>query len=72
MSSTISYRDSLPHFPTAGGGPYLRGWMNGELESTDVHRGRPCFYMLLRGSTGSTFAALREGKNEAMEAIAVE
>ena len=24
------------------GGPFLRGWMRGELETADVHRGRPC------------------------------
>jgi CubicO group peptidase (beta-lactamase class C family) len=37
----LSYRDSLPQFLNAGGGPYLRGWMQGELETADVQRGRP-------------------------------
>ena len=38
---SVSYRDSLPHFLNAGGGPFLRGWMRGELETGDVNRGRP-------------------------------
>ncbi len=30
-----------PQFLNAGGGPFLRGWMRGELETADVNRGRP-------------------------------
>jgi hypothetical protein len=37
----VSYRDNLPQFLNAGGGPFLRGWMRGELETADVNRGRP-------------------------------
>jgi len=37
----VSYQDSLPQFLNAGGGPFLRGWMRGELETADVNRGRP-------------------------------
>jgi CubicO group peptidase (beta-lactamase class C family) len=38
---SVSYRDSLPQFLNAGGGPFLRGWMRGELGTADVNRGRP-------------------------------
>jgi len=38
---SVSYQDTLPHFLSAGGGPFLRGWMRGELETADVNRGRP-------------------------------
>lgn len=38
---SVSYQDSLPWFLNAGGGPFLRGWMQGELEAADVSRGRP-------------------------------
>ena len=38
---SVSYQDSFPHFLNAGGGPFLRGWMRGELETADVNRGRP-------------------------------
>jgi CubicO group peptidase (beta-lactamase class C family) len=38
---SVSYQDSLPQFLNAGGGPFLRGWMRGELETADVNRGRP-------------------------------
>ena len=41
LLQNVSYRDSLPHFLNAGGGPFLRGWMGGELETADVNRGRP-------------------------------
>jgi CubicO group peptidase (beta-lactamase class C family) len=37
----VSYRDDFPEFMNAGGGPFLRGWMQGELETADVNRGRP-------------------------------
>jgi hypothetical protein len=37
----VSYQDSLPRFLNAGGGPFLRGWIQGELETADVSRGRP-------------------------------
>jgi len=36
----VSYQDNLPQFLNAGG-PFLRGWMRGELETADVNRGRP-------------------------------
>jgi hypothetical protein len=38
---SVSYQDNLPHFLNAGGGPFLRGWMRGALETGDVNRGRP-------------------------------
>ena len=38
---SVSYQDRLPQFLTAGGGPFLRGWMQGELETVDVNRGQP-------------------------------
>ena len=38
---SMSYRDGLSQFLNAGGGPFLRGWMQGELETADVNRGRP-------------------------------
>ena len=37
----VSYRDDAPEFLNAGGGPFLRGWMPGELGTEDVNRGRP-------------------------------
>jgi CubicO group peptidase (beta-lactamase class C family) len=37
----VSYQDSLPQFLNAGGGPFLRGWMEGELHTADVNRGQP-------------------------------
>ena len=37
----VSYRDNLPQFLNAGGGPFLRGWVQGELETADVNRGQP-------------------------------
>ena len=37
----VSYQDHLPQFLNAGGGPFLRGWMRGELETADVNRGQP-------------------------------
>jgi CubicO group peptidase (beta-lactamase class C family) len=41
LLQNVSYRDNLPQFLNAGGGPFLRGWMRGELETADVNRGRP-------------------------------
>jgi CubicO group peptidase (beta-lactamase class C family) len=41
LLQSVSYQDSLPQFLNAGGGPFLRGWMQGELETADVNRGRP-------------------------------
>jgi hypothetical protein len=41
LLQSVSYQDSLPQFLNAGGGPFLRGWMRGELETADVNRGRP-------------------------------
>ena len=38
---SVSYQDHLPQFLNAGGGPFLRGWMRGKLETADVNRGRP-------------------------------
>jgi hypothetical protein len=37
----VSYRDKFPQFLNAGGGPFLRGWIQGELETADVSWGRP-------------------------------
>jgi len=37
----VSYRDRRPQFQNAGGGPFLRGWMQGELDTADVNRGQP-------------------------------
>jgi CubicO group peptidase (beta-lactamase class C family) len=51
---SVSYQDSLPQFLNAGGGPFLRGWMQGELGTADVNRGRPYRLWLelkLRGDT---------------------
>ena len=42
LLQSVSYQDNLPQFLNAGGGPFLRGWMRGELETADVNRGRPC------------------------------
>lgn len=41
LLQSVSYQDSLPQFLNAGGGPFLRGWIRGELETADVNRGRP-------------------------------
>jgi CubicO group peptidase (beta-lactamase class C family) len=41
LLQSVSYQDILPQFLNAGGGPFLRGWMRGELETADVNRGRP-------------------------------
>jgi len=40
-SMAVAVQDNLPQFLNAGGGPFLRGWMRGELETADVNRGRP-------------------------------
>ena len=37
----VSYRDNPHRFKNAGGGFFLRGWIQGELETTDVKRGQP-------------------------------
>jgi CubicO group peptidase (beta-lactamase class C family) len=37
----VSYRDRIPQFLNAGGSPFLRGRMRGELETADVNRGQP-------------------------------
>jgi CubicO group peptidase (beta-lactamase class C family) len=37
----LSYRDNLPQFLNAGGGPFLRGRVRAKLETPDVNRGRP-------------------------------
>ena len=42
LLQSVSYQDSLPQFLNAGGGPFLRGWMQGEFETADVNRVRPC------------------------------
>jgi Beta-lactamase len=39
---SVSYQDVVSLFLNAGGGPYLRGWIESELETADVDRGRPC------------------------------
>jgi CubicO group peptidase (beta-lactamase class C family) len=41
LVQNVSYRDGFPLFLNAGGGPFLRGWVPGELETGDVNRGRP-------------------------------
>ena len=41
LVQNVSYRDNLPQFLNAGGGLFLRGWMQGALETADVNRGRP-------------------------------
>jgi CubicO group peptidase (beta-lactamase class C family) len=41
LLQSVSYQDSLPQFLNAGDGPFLRGWIRGELETADVNRGRP-------------------------------
>ena len=38
---SVSYQDGPSQFLNAGGGPFLRGWMRGELETADVNRGQP-------------------------------
>jgi CubicO group peptidase (beta-lactamase class C family) len=37
----VSYQETLPQFINAGGGPFLRCWMQCDLETADVKRGRP-------------------------------
>jgi CubicO group peptidase (beta-lactamase class C family) len=37
----VSWRSDFPEFNCAGGGPYLRGRLPGELDSEDVRRGSP-------------------------------
>ncbi len=37
----VSYRDHPHRFKNAGGGFFLRGWIQGELETADVKRGQP-------------------------------
>jgi CubicO group peptidase (beta-lactamase class C family) len=37
----VCYQETLPQFINAGGGPFLRGWMQCDLETADVKRGRP-------------------------------
>ena len=37
----VSYRDNPHWFKNAGGGFFLRGWIQGELETADVKRGQP-------------------------------
>jgi CubicO group peptidase (beta-lactamase class C family) len=37
----VSYREGFAPFLNAGGGPFLRGWLEGELRTGDVRRGRP-------------------------------
>ncbi len=41
LLQNVSYQDNLPQFLNAGGGPFLRGWVQAELETADVNRGRP-------------------------------
>jgi len=41
LLQNVSYRDGFPKFMNAGGGPFLRGWVLGELGTEDVNRGRP-------------------------------
>jgi len=41
LLQSVNYQDNLAQFLNAGGGPFLRGWMRGELETADVNRGRP-------------------------------
>jgi len=41
LLQNVSYRNNHPLFMNAGGGPFLRGWLRGELETADVNRGRP-------------------------------
>ena len=41
LLQSVSYQDNLPQFLNAGGGPFLRGWLPGELDTADVNRGRP-------------------------------
>ena len=37
----VSYRDSQPQFMNAGGGPFLRGCLVGDLNTEDASRGSP-------------------------------
>ena len=41
LLQNVSYRDGSPEFMNAGGGPFLRGRVSGELGTEDVNRGRP-------------------------------
>ena len=41
LLQSVSYQESVPQFMNAGGGPLLRGAMQGELGTADVNRGRP-------------------------------
>jgi len=41
LLQSVSHQDSLPQFLNNGGGPFLRGWMRGGLDTADVSRGRP-------------------------------
>ena len=41
LSQDVSYQDHLPQFMNAGGGPFLRGWVRGKLDTADVNRGQP-------------------------------
>jgi hypothetical protein len=41
LLQSVSYQDSFPLFLNARGGPFLRGWLPGELATEDVNRGRP-------------------------------
>ena len=38
---SVSWQDDYPTFHNAGGGPFLRGWMWGDIGTEDVNRGRP-------------------------------
>lgn len=37
----VTYEETEPIFNNYGGGPYLRGWLQGELDTLDVQRGQP-------------------------------
>jgi len=37
----ITYRERAPHLLNLGGGPYLRGWVRGDLHTADASRGQP-------------------------------
>ncbi len=41
LLQSVSYQDDLSQFLNTGGGPYLRGWIEAELATADVDRGRP-------------------------------
>ncbi|MBL0714461.1 MAG: beta-lactamase family protein [Desulfosarcina sp.] len=38
---SVTYQNDFPKFNNAGGGPFLRGWMTGDIGTEDVNRGRP-------------------------------